>query len=132
MGRLEGKIAIITGAGTGIGRSCMELFASEGAKVVGCSRTQKNLDETLEGVQSLGGEGMVVAADLSVPEGAKKLVDATIEKYGRVDILLNGAGIGYSWEKIQGHSGTMGSVTETTPENWRSVMAVDPDAVFYM
>ena len=96
MGRLEGKIAIITGAGTGIGRSCMELFASEGAKVVGCSRTQKNLDVTLEGVQSLGGEGMVVAADLSVPEGAKKLVDATIEKYGRVDILLNGAGIGYS------------------------------------
>ena len=132
MGRLEGKIAIITGAGTGIGRSCMELFASEGAKVVGCSRTQKNLDATLEGVQSLGGEGMVVAADLSVPQGAKKLVDATIEKYGRVDILLNGAGIGYSWEKIQGHSGTMGSVTETTPENWRSVMAVDLDSVFYM
>ncbi|MEL7047195.1 MAG: SDR family NAD(P)-dependent oxidoreductase, partial [Pseudomonadota bacterium] len=78
MGRLQDKVAIVTGAGTGIGRSCMELFAREGAKVVGCSRTQKNLDETLDLVQREGGEGFVVAADLSTPEGAQTLVDATI------------------------------------------------------
>lgn len=132
MGRLADKVAIVTGAGSGIGRACMELFAREGARVVGCSRTQKNLDETLANVERDGGEGFVVAADLSTPEGAQKLVDATIEKYGRVDILLNGAGIGYSWEKIQGHEGTMGAVTETTPEKWHEVMAVDLDSVFYM
>jgi NAD(P)-dependent dehydrogenase (short-subunit alcohol dehydrogenase family) len=132
MGRLQDKVAIVTGAGTGIGRSCMELFAREGAKVVGCSRTQKNLDETLDLVQREGGEGFVVAADLSMPEGAQKLVDATIDRYGRVDVLVNAAGIGYSWEKIQGHAGTMGSVTETTPESWREVMAIDLDSVFFM
>jgi NAD(P)-dependent dehydrogenase (short-subunit alcohol dehydrogenase family) len=132
MGRLQDKVAIVTGAGTGIGRACMELFAREGARVVGCSRTQKNLDETLAAVERDGGEGMVVAADLSTPEGAQKLVDATIEKYGRVDVLLNAAGIGYSWEKVQGHEGTMGAVTETSPENWRQVMAVDLDSIFYM
>lgn len=132
MGRLQGKVAIITGAGSGIGRSCMELFAREGAQVVGCSRTQSNLDETLGLVDRAGGDGLVVAVDLSKPEGAKRLVEAAIEKYGRIDVLLNGAGIGYSWEHIQGHAGTMGSVTETSPESWRSVMAVDLDSIFYM
>jgi len=108
----------------------MELFAREGAKVVGCSRTQSNLDETLASVTRERGEGIVVAADLSTPEGAKKLVDATIAKYGRVDVLLNGAGVGYSWETD--NKGSMGSVTDTTPELWRQVMAIDLDSVFFM
>tara|TARA_E500000305_G_C4004007_1_gene228874 strand:- start:59 stop:841 length:783 start_codon:yes stop_codon:yes gene_type:complete len=130
MGRLQDKVAIVTGAGSGIGRACMELFAREGAKVVGCSRTQSNLDETLANVTRDGGKGIVVAADLSTPEGAQKLVDATIAEYGRVDVLLNGAGVGYSWEKT--HAGSMGSVTDTTPEMWREVMAIDLDSIFYM
>ncbi len=130
MGRLQDKVAIVTGAGSGIGRACMELFAREGAKVVGCSRTQSNLDETLASVTRERGEGIVVAADLSTPEGAKKLVDATIAKYGRVDVLLNGAGVGYSWETD--NKGSMGSVTDTTPELWRQVMAIDLDSVFFM
>ena len=70
MDRLKGKVALITGAGTGVGRACMEIFAREGAKVVGVSRTQANLDETLQAVTSAGGEGKVVSADLSSPEGA--------------------------------------------------------------
>lgn len=130
MGRLQDKVAIVTGAGSGIGRACMELFAREGAKVVGCSRTQSNLDETLASVTRDGGEGIVVAADLSTPEGAKTLVDATIAKYGRIDVLLNGAGVGYSWETD--NKGSMGSVTDTTPELWRQVMAIDLDSVFFM
>lgn len=130
MARLQDKVAIVTGAGSGIGRACMELFAREGAKVVGCSRTQSNLDETLASVTREGGEGIVVAADLSTPEGAKKLVDATIAKYGRIDVLLNGAGVGYSWETD--NKGSMGSVTDTTPELWRQVMAIDLDSVFFM
>ena len=57
MSRLQGKIALITGAGTGIGRACMQLFANEGAFVFGISRTQSNLDETLSLVTSGGGKG---------------------------------------------------------------------------
>ena len=90
MGRLEGKIAVVTGAGSGIGKACIEMFAREGASVVGCSRTQKNLDQTLATVIAQGGDGIVVAADLSTEAGAKKLVDAALEKYGKIDILLNG------------------------------------------
>src|SRR5271169_688440 len=59
MDRLKGKIALITGAGTGVGRACMKLFAAEGAKVVGVSRTKANLDETLAQVKAAGGEGQV-------------------------------------------------------------------------
>jgi NAD(P)-dependent dehydrogenase (short-subunit alcohol dehydrogenase family) len=130
MGRLEGKIAIVTGAGTGIGKACMEMFAREGATVVGCSRTQKNLDQTLATVKAQGGEGMVVAADLSTEAGARKLVAATLEQYGKVDILLNGAGVGYSWDKSS--PGSMAAVTETSSEHWHEVMAIDLDSVFYM
>ena len=130
MGRLDDKVAIVTGAGTGIGRACMELFAREGAKVSGCSRTQGNLDEVLKGVTDEGGEGMVVAADLSSHEGAEVLVNATVEAYGRVDVLVNSAGVGYSMEpKVPG---SMGSITDTTPELWREVTAIDLDSVFFM
>ena len=83
MDRLKGKIAIVTGAGTGVGRACMKLFAAEGAKVVGVSRTQANLDETLAQVKAAGGEGKVVAADLAKPEGAEKTVAETLNTYGR-------------------------------------------------
>src|SRR3984957_14775849 len=103
MNRLKGKIALITGAGTGVGRACMKLFAAEGAKVVGVSRTQSNLDETLAMVKASSGEGRVVAADLSKPEGAEKAVAETLSSFGRIDILVNSAGVGYSWlEKSPG------------------------------
>ena len=60
MGRLDGKVAVIGGAGTGVGRACMVRFAEEGAKVVGAARTQSDLDETLALVEADGGEGAVV------------------------------------------------------------------------
>ena len=68
MNRGAGKVAVITGAGSGVGQACMKLFAAEGAKVVGVSRTQSNLDETLAAVKALPGEGKVVAADLGVSQ----------------------------------------------------------------
>src|SRR5260370_22225147 len=89
MDRLKGKIALITGAGTGVGRACMKLFAAEGAKVVGVSRTQANLDETLAQVKATKGEGKVVAADLAQPEGAEKVVRETLAAYSPLDVLVN-------------------------------------------
>ena len=130
MDRIKGKIALITGAGTGVGRACMRLFSAEGAKVVGVSRTQANLDETLAQVKAAGGEGRVVAADLSKPDGAEKVVAETLEAFGRIDILVNSAGVGYSW--LEKSPGSMGPVDETTPDKWAEVMAINLDSVFHM
>ncbi len=130
MDRVKGKIAVITGAGTGVGRACMTLFAAEGAKVVGVSRTQANLDETLAMVRAAKGEGKVVAADLSRPEGAEKVVAETLKAYGRIDILVNSAGVGYSW--MEKSPGSMNDIVNTTPEKWHEVMAINLDSTFYM
>ena len=128
MDRLKGKVALITGAGTGVGRACMKLFAAEGAKVVGVSRTQSNLNETLSQVKAAGGEGRVVAADLSKPEGANKAMEETLKSFGRVDVLVNSAGVGYSW--LEKSPGSMGPVDDTTPEKWGEVMAINLDSLF--
>ena len=105
-GRVQDKVAIITGAGSGIGEACMVLFAKEGAKVVGCSRTQSALDDTLEKVGAAGGEGRVVAADLSSEAGAQSVIDATLEAHGRVDILVHAASVGWlgiaAWMNVGG------------------------------
>lgn len=130
MGRLDGKVAIITGAGTGVGRAAMQIFAREGARVVGVSRTQKNLDETLELVTGAGGTGIVVAADLSKPEGAAAAFDAAMAAYGQVDILVNSAGVGYN--HAVSSPDLMNDVANTTPEKWHEVMAINLDSGFYM
>lgn len=130
MGRLDDKVAIITGASTGIGRATMELFAREGATVVGCARTQSTLDEALEAVTAAGGTGMVVASDLSSDDGAARVVDATVEAYGRVDVLVNNAGVG--WAFGEANPGTMAKLHETSPEDWRTVMAIDLDSYYFM
>lgn len=130
MGRLDGKIALITGAGTGVGRACMEIFAREGATVIGVSRTQANLDEALGAVTAAGGTGMVVSADLSVPDGADKAVKATLDAHGRIDILVNSAGVGYN--HVAQSPGSMEDTANTTPEKWREVMAINLDSGFYM
>src|ERR1700676_1880831 len=103
MGRLEGRIAVITGAGAGGGRAAMRLFSKEGAKVVGVSRTQSALDETLKLVKAAGGKGAVLSADLSTEAGAAKTMKATLDAFGRLDILVNSDGAGFSWmEKSDG------------------------------
>jgi NAD(P)-dependent dehydrogenase (short-subunit alcohol dehydrogenase family) len=130
MDRLKGKVALITGAGSGVGRASMKLFAAEGAKVVGVSRTKSNLDESLAQVKAAGGEGQIVAADLSKPDGAEKAMAEALKAYGRVDILLNSAGVGYSW--LEKSPGSMGPVDDTTPEKWAEVMAINLDSVFHM
>ena len=129
-GRVEGKVAIITGAGSGIGRACMQIFAREGAEVIGVSRTQSALDETLASVRDAGGEGIVAAADLALPESAQVVMDATLEAYGRVDFMVHAAGVGWSWGQTS--PGSMDDVAVTSDEKWREVMAINLDACFYM
>ncbi|MGD9536153.1 MAG: SDR family NAD(P)-dependent oxidoreductase [Alphaproteobacteria bacterium] len=130
MKRMDGKVTVITGAGTGVGRAGMVIFAREGAKVVGVSRTQKNLDETLSLVRQAGGDGMVVAADLSKPEGAETVIGKVMEAHGRIDSLVNVASVGYSW--MEKSPGSMNDIVNTTPEKWHEVLALNLDTCFYM
>jgi NAD(P)-dependent dehydrogenase (short-subunit alcohol dehydrogenase family) len=130
MGRLEGKVALITGAGSGVGRATMQIFAKEGAKVVGVSRTQKALDETLELVRNADGQGTVVAADLATEAGAAKAMKKTLDTHGRIDILVNCAGVGYSW--MEKSEGSMNDIATTSLEKWNEVIGINLTSCFLM
>ncbi len=130
MGRMSDKVVIVTGAGSGVGEATMVLFAKEGARVLGVSRTQVNLERTLEQVRRAGGTGSILAADLSDDAACQEVVRATLERYGRVDSLVHAAGVGYSWAEKS--PGTMGDVLNTSPEAWREVIGINLDACFYM
>ena len=92
MGRLDGKVALISGTAGGMGRAAALVFAAEGARVFGCDVNAELQAETDAMVRAAGGEiGSVAPVDLSTTEGAGAWVDAAVERYGRVDVLYNNA-----------------------------------------
>ena len=93
MNKLSGKIAIVTGAGKGIGREAALAIAAEGATVVAVARTQTDLDETVKMIEDNGGSAISLSRDLTDGEQVQSMVDTVIEKYGKIDILVNNAGI---------------------------------------
>ena len=93
MGRLDNKIAIVTGGNSGIGKATAILFRKEGAKVVIASRRDLENKKVVDDITGLGGEIMAIQADISKKEDCKKVVDGTIKKYGRIDVLVNNGGI---------------------------------------
>ncbi|MEE2984035.1 MAG: SDR family oxidoreductase [Pseudomonadota bacterium] len=129
-GRVEGKIAIITGAGSGIGEACMMLFAEEGATTIGVSRTQSALDDSLIKVRKAGGEGIVVAADLSSETETQNVIDTTMDAYGRIDILVHAASVGWSWGYKSENS--MNDIATTPSDKWREVIGINLDACYYL
>ncbi|MEM5836366.1 MAG: SDR family NAD(P)-dependent oxidoreductase [Candidatus Aenigmatarchaeota archaeon] len=90
--KLEGKVAIVTGAGQGIGREIALAFAKEGAKVVVTDITGKEKEVAKE-IESLGGEALALKVDVSSNKDAKKMAQEVLKKFGRIDILVNNAGI---------------------------------------
>ena len=93
MGRLDGKVAIITGGNSGVGAATAELFAKEGAKVVISARRLPQLEEVAEKIRANGGEVLAVPTDVSKVEDVENLVAKTVEAYGRIDVLVNNAGV---------------------------------------
>ena len=128
MGRLDDKVAVISGASSGIGRATFELFGQEGAKVVGTARRESELNAALE---AAGGDGIVVAADLEDPSTAEKVAKAALDEYGRIDILVNNAGVG--WQYGIDNPGTMAGIHEASLDNWRDIIGgVDLEGYFLM
>lgn len=120
MKMLDGKIAIITGSGTGIGKSAALQFAAEGATVVLVGRRPGPLEETAAEIQKAGGTATAHPTDLEDGDAAAAVVDATIKLYGRVDILVNNAG----------HSSRARSIKYVGPKEWESVFKVNVEGVY--
>jgi NAD(P)-dependent dehydrogenase (short-subunit alcohol dehydrogenase family) len=121
MSDLEDKVAIITGGGTGIGRGVALALADEGARVIVCGRRKTPLDETINAIRDKGGGGLAIQADVSDKQDAMRVVQAAMEAYSRVDILINNAGIG-GGEVIHQHD----------LADWDRVLAVNLRGPFLM
>lgn len=93
MGRLEGKVAIITGGNSGVGAATAVKFAAEGAKVVITARREAPLQEVADKIRAAGGEVLPVVSDISKVEDAKKVVEETLKAFGKIDVLINNAGV---------------------------------------
>ena len=93
MNRLEGKVAIITGGNSGVGATTAIKFAAEGAKVIITARREAPLQEVAAKIREAGGEVLPVVSDISKTEDAQKVVSAALEAYGKIDILINNAGV---------------------------------------
>ena len=91
--RLENKVALITGGGSGIGRACAEMFAREGARVAVSDISLERAQATTQFVTSLGGDAIAISGDVSLGDDAQNMVSATVEKFGKLDVLVNSAGV---------------------------------------
>ena len=115
-GRLEGKVAFITGAGTGIGRSAAELFASEGARVVVAEIDAAAGAETEERIRTAGGEALRVETDVTDAASVRAAFDRAVQRFGRLDVVYNNAG---------GSTTIDGPVTEAPEEEFWRVIRLD-------
>ena len=98
---LEGKVAFVTGGGSGIGEAAGKLLAEQGAKVVLISRTKSELEQVVSEIKDAGGEAMALEADVSDSETLKAAIDETVSTYGRLDIVFANAGVNGTWAGIE-------------------------------
>jgi 3(or 17)beta-hydroxysteroid dehydrogenase len=119
MGRVNGKVAIVTGAAKGIGEATARLLAQEGASVVITDLDMAGGENVAQNIVANGGKAIFIHQDVSSEDGWVKTIAETEEKFGILSILVNNAGVALS-----------GSVEDTSFEDWRNLMSVNLDAVF--
>lgn len=121
MKMLDNKVAIITGAGSGLGKAMALLYAKEGAKIVVSDIDEKGGNETVSEIEANGGKAIFVKADSTSPEDNKNLVDQAVAEFGGLHIAVNNAGIG----------GPISTVGEYPIDGWNKVIAINLSGVFY-
>jgi meso-butanediol dehydrogenase / (S,S)-butanediol dehydrogenase / diacetyl reductase len=117
--RLAQKVCVITGAGSGIGRATALLFAEEGARLIVADKLADRAQAVAGECAGRGAEAIAVAADVAKSAHAKRIIASAVERFGRLDVLVNNAGYGIT-----------GSVVETDEEAWEALMAVNVRGVF--
>jgi len=119
--RLENKVAIITGATSGMGKATAILFAKEGAKVVICGRRFDLGEQIAKEIRNENGDAVFVAADISKEQDVKNLINESVSKYSKIDVLFNNAGIN---EK------NMSTITDETKSSWDKILDVNLNGMF--
>lgn len=122
MSKLQNKVALITGAGSGMGKAQAILFAKEGAKVIAADVNLKGVEQTAEEIKSAGGDAYAIKIDVSNKNSVEEGVKNAIEKYGQIDILSNTAGI------LDDYKPTL----DTTEELWDRIMGINLKGVYHM
>lgn len=118
-GRLEGKVAIVTGSAEGIGAVTAKLFAREGAKVVVADINEAKGQQVAEEIRQDGGEAIFILVDVTNEDNWKSLMETTVKKFGKLNILVNNAGIS-----------RIADIENTTLDDWHALMAVNATGVF--
>jgi len=130
---IEGKVAIVTGAGRGIGKAIALVLAEGGANVVVVARTAKQIEQTAEEIRKLGRKALAIPTDVAREDQVKAVVEQTISQFGKIDILVNNAGIGppekpvvfIPGAKFPGWELTDNWDKQLTPEEWNQVIATN-------
>jgi len=118
---LDGKVAIVTGGGSGIGQATAILYAAQGTSVVVADVNENGGAETVKAITDKGGQAIFVKTDVSNPADCENLVAETVKKYGKLDIAFNNAGIG----------GEMNPITDMSIVGWNKIIAVNLSSIFY-
>src|SRR3954453_24134598 len=119
--KLDGKVAIVTGASSGLGVAFAEALAEAGADIAICARRVEKLEQTREKVEATGRRCIAVQADVAKPEDCQRLVDETVDQIGKVDVLINNAGIG-----------TAVPTTREQPDEFRKVIDINLNGSYWM
>ena len=121
MTRLVGKVALITGGGTGIGRAIALAFVREGAKVAVAGRRKEKLEETLRDVEKLGGEGLAIVCDVAKAKDGERAVKETAKAFGQLNVLVNNAGVLHA-----------ATIEGTSEDQWDNLMTINLKGPFLM
>jgi NAD(P)-dependent dehydrogenase (short-subunit alcohol dehydrogenase family) len=119
--RLEGKVALITGGGSGIGEAAAVLFAQEGARVAVLGRTEEKLEKTVKRIEAAGSEGLAVEGDVASYPDMERVVGEVVARWGRLDVVFANAGINGVWAPIE----------ELKPEEWEKTIAINLTGTFF-